>query len=86
MEDKDIFGIITGMIIDIRAPKSNVWVSMKAVFIKDCSRGCLILFYFLPPEEAGPDLFLAGGGDLRTLLPEPLKGFLTGDLDLFSLP
>jgi hypothetical protein len=40
----------------------------------------------LPPEEAGPDLFLAGGGDLRTLLPEPLKGFLTGDLGLFSLP
>jgi hypothetical protein len=33
MEDKDIFGIITGMIIDIRAPKSNVWVSMIAVFI-----------------------------------------------------
>ena len=33
MEDKDIFGIITGMIFKIRAPKSNVWVSMIAVFI-----------------------------------------------------
>ncbi len=61
IEEIEIFGIAIGMIIRKRAPKSNMWRKVVAVFRLKCSRGCLSLFIFCLRRRQGLSCSWPGG-------------------------